>query len=136
MLEKVFDQAGEFAAFKAAQAWLKARGFSVGSLMRGAPIGIMLGDVKIAKWRNLDAEDRADLHGIMTTPTYSYREGPVTVRIRRDAPAAVIEAFLQSEADLRNLPAEMTTPGAGSSSPGSGESVDREAQDHVEGRTR
>ena len=88
-----FTGAGDHEAMHAAEAWCKARGFSVGTLQADAPRGILLGDVTIAKWRNLDPEDRTDLHGVMEAPGRTWRTGPVTITIRRDAPAAVIEAF-------------------------------------------
>lgn len=93
-LIKLFSDAGEYAALNAAVAWLKARGFSVGQEQSGHPIGIMLGEVTIGKWRSLSAEDITDLHGRLTTPTLSYRAGPVTLTMRPDAPRAVVEAFL------------------------------------------
>lgn len=96
-LTRTFDQPGEFASIGACERWLKQRGFSVGSHQRGAPIGILHGDVSIAKWRNLDGEDIENLHGRITSPTLSYREGPVTVSIRPDAPRAVIDAFLSDD---------------------------------------
>lgn len=88
-----FAAAGEHEAMHAAEAWCRARGFSVGVLQADAPRGILLGDVTIAKWRNLDAEDRTDLHGVMEASGRTWRTGPVTITIRRDAPSAVIEAF-------------------------------------------
>jgi len=91
---------------QAAETWLKARGFSIGIMQSDAPRGILLGDVIIAKWRNLDAEDRADLHGqMMPAPGHSLRNGPIFVDIRPDAPHAVIEAFNLAEEDLLDMAA-------------------------------
>ena len=87
------DSGSEFSALHEAEAWLKARGFSAGHLQAGAPIGVMLGCVDIQKWRNLDNEDRADLHGFIKSETMRYRNGSVTAYIRRDAPHDVVEAF-------------------------------------------
>ena len=84
----------DFGALDAARNYLKARGFSCGSLQGREPVGVLLGDVVIGKWRNLDAEDRADLHGMLTSP--DFRSGAVTVSIRPDAPQTVIDAFLSS----------------------------------------
>ncbi len=95
-----FRDEGDFRALYAAQAWLEARGFSFGSPQRGAPIAIMHGRVKIAKWRNLDSEERADLHGMIKSPTFSYREGPVSIVINRYAPGFVLEAFRSDPVDL------------------------------------
>lgn len=94
LITKVFDGIGDYGGLRAAEAWLKARGFSVGQEQSGHPIGVLLGEVTIGKWRSLSAEDITDLHGRLTTPTLSYRAGPVTLTMRPDAPSAVIEAFL------------------------------------------
>jgi hypothetical protein len=75
---KTFDQKGDFAACYAAESWLHESGYSAGSMQRGAPRGIMRGDVLIAKWRNLSPQDRAALDGQMTG---DMRNGPVTVEI-------------------------------------------------------
>lgn len=90
---KIFEGIGDYGALRAAEAWLKARGFSVGQEQSGHPIGVMLGEVAIGKWRGLSSEDIADLHGRLTTPTLSYRSGPVTLTMRPDAPGAVFDAF-------------------------------------------
>ncbi len=79
-IEMVFDDAGEFVAFGKAVAWLKERGYSVGSMQREAPIGVMYGDVSIAKWRNLSASEIAALDGTITGE--SKRNGPVTISLK------------------------------------------------------
>ena len=96
----------EHEALRAAETWLKARGFSIGTMQSDAPRGVMLGDVRIAKWRNLDAEERADLHGHISAPGRTWRSGPVFIRIRPDAPRAAIEAFNLSEEDLVDIAAQ------------------------------
>lgn len=93
ILTKVFDDVGELAALVAAAEWLKARGFSVGPTVSRSPIGVLLGECNIAAWSKLSSEDIADLHGRLTTPTLSYRSGPVTLTIRPDVPSAVLDAF-------------------------------------------
>ena len=90
-LTLIFDLEGDFAAYHAAEAYLKARGFSVGVMQTGAPTGIHFGESKISKWRNLSAKDRDDLHGKITAE--NFRQGPVTISIRRDAHSDVIAAF-------------------------------------------
>lgn len=95
----VFTQEGEFAAYHAAVAWLKARGFSVGTMQSGEITGIMHGECRIGKYRALDAEERIDLHGHIRTPTMIFRSGPVTVELRRDAPWAVQQAFRSEPED-------------------------------------
>lgn len=117
-----FTHPGEHEAMHAAEDWCKARGFSVGALQADAPRGILLGDVSIAKWRNLDGQDREDLHGVMEAPWRTWRSGPVTITIRRDAPAAVIEAF-------RSEPEPADAAGEEQSHP-----TDCAAQAHIGGR--
>jgi hypothetical protein len=85
---------------RAAEAWCKARGFSVGAMQADAPRGVMHGVMRIAKWRNLDGQDREDLHGVMEAPGRTWRTGPITITIRRDAPSAVREAFQSEPGDL------------------------------------
>lgn len=75
-----FDQPGEFKAFYAAQDWCRANGISYGSMQRGSPIGLMHGDVWIAKWGNLTKSEQNECHGTMTSP--SFRDGPVTIFIK------------------------------------------------------
>lgn len=45
----------------------------------------MKGDYNIAKWRNLNKQERDELHGQMTTEI-SFRSGPIYVDIYDDAP--------------------------------------------------
>lgn len=90
---RIFRAEGDFAALNEARQFLAAHGFSVGPEQRGAPIGVMLGDVTIAKWRNLDAEEREDLHGQLWTVDGSFRSGPVFLDIRDDCPASVFAAL-------------------------------------------
>jgi len=79
MLEIIFDQQGEFKAFYAAELFCQNNDISCGTLGRDLPIGLMWGDVEIAKWRNLSVEDIKLLHGRMTSK--DYRNGPITLRI-------------------------------------------------------
>lgn len=88
--EKTFTGRGvDFEAYYAAKDWLQQRGFSCGSGQRGEPSGILLGDIMIAKWKNLSLKERLDLHGKLTG---DHRCGPVTVTIFDDAPAEAIAA--------------------------------------------
>ncbi len=75
MLE--FNKAGDFAAFRDAEKWCTDRGVSVGSMERDSPIGLMVGDVSISKWRNLSESERLELHG---TITGDKRNGPVYIQ--------------------------------------------------------
>ena len=82
--------AGDFSDFDAAMEHLESCGFSVGSMQRDDPIGIMFGDFCIAKWRNLSLKDRGELHG---TITGDKRNGPVVVTLWATAPQAAIDAL-------------------------------------------
>jgi hypothetical protein len=83
-----FDQTigVDFSAYHAACAWLKKRGFSYGSLQRGAPTAIYKDDSSVAEWRNLSKKDRDAMDGVMLTPTGEYRNGPVVVLLRESTP--------------------------------------------------
>lgn len=83
MLEMTFDQAGDFKASAAAEAWCAERGISVGRIQHGMPRGLMRGDYDIQKWSNLNMAERSALHGQMTG---DMRNGPVYVRIKARAP--------------------------------------------------
>ena len=88
-----FNDAGDFAAVRAAEEWCAKYGLSVGPMQRGEPRGILFGDYDIQKWRNLRQADKDALHGMMTG---DMRNGPVFL--------------LLSEGDIRRagglLPAE------------------------------
>jgi len=91
-----FEFSGEqFRGLYSAQTFLKAHGFSYGSVQRDAPIGILFGDCIIAKWRNLSDADRSCLHG---TITGIMREGPVVVSIFFSAPDVALDAIFKSVA--------------------------------------
>lgn len=84
-----FDDAGDFVAIHKAEAWLRERGYSVGSMQADAPMGILHGDYGIAKWRNLTPKHRAQLDGWIEGE--DKRNGPVTIVLRRtphESPAA------------------------------------------------
>jgi hypothetical protein len=80
-----------FSAAHAAQAFLSARGFSYGPSQRDGPQGILFGEFIIAKWRNLTAKERAQVHG---TIAGNGRHGPITVTLKSTAPDAARAAFL------------------------------------------
>ena len=68
----------DFDAYKAACKWCRDKGYSHGSMCGGDPIGLIFGDVIIAKWKNLTDAERAELDG---TITGDMRHGPVTITI-------------------------------------------------------
>ena len=78
----------DFACLNAAKRYLGDRGFSIGTHQADAPAGILFGDVRIAKWRNLTAVEQAQLHGRMEAPERTGRTGPVTVTLYAGAPRA------------------------------------------------
>lgn len=67
-IERFEPQAGEgeFVFLHRIDDEIKARGFSIGSLQRDDPRGIMPANYDVAKWRNLSPADRRELHGVMT----------------------------------------------------------------------
>ena len=91
---KEFPKNGDFGALYEAEGWLRERGFSVGSVCRGYPRGIMHGDCQIAKWRNLDKSEILALHGVMKGNEHGEMRGnDVTVEIFDHAPADAIAAI-------------------------------------------
>lgn len=81
VFKKVFESDEDFMASHAAEAWVRERGYSVGSRQRGAPTAIYKGDCDVAKWRNLSRQEQQQADGLMTTADPSYRKGPVTVEL-------------------------------------------------------
>jgi hypothetical protein len=80
---RTFADAGTFVATRAAEAWCKENGISVGTMQGPDPRGLLVGDFYIAKWRNLSRDERAALHG---TITGNGREGPVHVELFANCP--------------------------------------------------
>ncbi len=75
-----FNKQGTFEAYRAAQAWCKANGISVGQSSATGPSGLLFGEYDwIAKWRNLSPEERSELHGTMDG---NFREGPVVIDLK------------------------------------------------------
>lgn len=89
-LVKTFNQPGDFDATNAAEEFLRLAGFSVGSMQRGDPRGIMFGDCDISKWRNLRETERQSLHGQMLGRG---RTGPIIVEIFENAPQEAKQSF-------------------------------------------
>jgi hypothetical protein len=79
MLKIEFRDEGDFAAYEKACKWCKDNGVSYGSMQRDEPIGLMYGDVSIAKWLNLSKSEQNELHGTMTGQK---RVGPVFISIQ------------------------------------------------------
>lgn len=79
----VFDNPGTFQAKQACEGFARSCGFSVGSGQHGAPTGLMYGDYRLAKWKNMSLAQRRSLHA---TITGDGREGPVTLHIHAACP--------------------------------------------------
>lgn len=88
--QRTFAQDDDFAATRAAEAFLSSRGFSVGRMQARSPTGILFGNYDIQKWRNLRAADRDALHGLMLG---AGRAGPVTVYIYDNCPPDGLKAL-------------------------------------------
>jgi hypothetical protein len=80
---KVFEaKAGEdFSAINEATDFLHKHGYSVGSMQRGAPIGVAKGDCDISKWRNFGPDVR-QLDGALVAD--SFREGGVKLYLAQE----------------------------------------------------
>lgn len=85
----------DFGAQRAAEDWLRARGFSFGPSQVDGPQAIWHGNCAISKWRNLSAAEKRDAHATMD----GARAGSVRITLRAGAPAAAIEAFNQPDQD-------------------------------------
>lgn len=79
MIEKAFEQCGDFEACRAAEKWCAEHGISVGINQRGDPRGLMYGDYLIMKWRNINPKQRERLDGRLTG---DMRHGPVFLSIK------------------------------------------------------
>jgi hypothetical protein len=92
-----FNNVGTFEAMRSAEAWLDARGFSVGPSQADGPRAIWHGDCWISKWRNLSAKEKASAHAIMDG---DMREGPVRIVLRAAATEAARMAFALTDSDV------------------------------------
>lgn len=93
---KLFEGDSDFAAWDAAVAWLKARGFSVGLMQAHSPTGAMFGVYDIQKWRNLRLIERRALHAVVIAD--NCRFGPVKIRLMPMASGEAVAAFLKDDA--------------------------------------
>jgi hypothetical protein len=81
---KTFTGDNTFDAYHAACAWLELNGYSHGPTSIDGPVAIFKGDCVVSKWRNLSAEERQAVDGLLCGDT---RNGPIRVRLRA-APAS------------------------------------------------
>lgn len=77
-MKKVFTGGEAFEPMRQAEDWLAENGFSVGSMQRDAPRGILKGAHDIEKWREYSKREQEQFDGLMTG---DMRNGPVTVEI-------------------------------------------------------
>ena len=82
----VFDSTEDFKAIDDARAWLKSRGYSLGTMCGDAPMGFKQGQWNIAKWFNLDMSDTAQLDGCIISK--NFRNGPVKIKFGNAARAS------------------------------------------------
>jgi len=84
---KTFADAGDFAACRAAEDWLRKHDYAVGRMERGMPRGLMIGadDWDIQKWHNLRAHERRALDGVLVG---DMRNGPVVVMLTAEPEAS------------------------------------------------
>lgn len=69
-----FESPETFGALEAAREWCRERGVSYGSTEGKSPIGLLIGDYNISKWRNMTPRERAQLDGHLEG---SARHGPI-----------------------------------------------------------
>lgn len=77
--EEVFPAGGDFSGYYDAEHYLKELGYTRGSMCRVEPIGFADSDKYryIAKWYNINVNERADLDGVMVSS--DFRNGEVRV---------------------------------------------------------
>lgn len=90
-----FSEPGDFAAFNAARAFLRARRFSVGPMQGNDPIAVLFGpNFNVAKWRHIGGNARAAVDATLTAA--DMRAGPVKLTVFAHAPAAARAAVKQA----------------------------------------
>ena len=76
--EILFNEHGDFMAYRSAEAWAKEHGYSSGSMCSPEPTALFKGDHYVAKWRNLNKKERESVDGVITG---EYRNGPVKITL-------------------------------------------------------
>ena len=71
----------DFSAYHEATAFLKEKGFDIGSMQAGSPTGVAR-NADIAKWRNIGVDERNELDGVIVGP--NFRGLPVTVYLTEE----------------------------------------------------
>ena len=93
----VIDGIGDFVATRKAEALLASHGFAIGPSQRGAPRAVMFGNYAVAKWRNLNRDERRETHATLTGDG---RHGPLVLRLLPAAPDAAVRAAEALRAEL------------------------------------
>lgn len=70
----------EWSAKDAADRHIESLGYSIGSMERHHPIGLMKGDYLISKWTRMTPEEHSQLDGTMESS--DWRNGSVTVNLK------------------------------------------------------
>lgn len=76
-----FTQEGTFQAYYEACKWCEENAYSHGSMQMDAPIGILKGNFRIAKWHNLNKVEREQLDGTISCVA-SFREAPIHIVLK------------------------------------------------------
>lgn len=74
----------EWSASNQLEAWCKENDFAIGSTQRDSPQGLMKGRDQwdIARWRDLDAQERAELDGVVEWFRGGPRSGDCVVKLK------------------------------------------------------
>ena len=82
--------AGDFLTLNRLTDWLKTEGFSVGSMERHSPVGILKArGVVVSKWSGMSMDERRRLDGYITTAgAERFRDAEYLRIVWREAPAA------------------------------------------------
>jgi hypothetical protein len=88
MSEILFNQTGDFEAYRAAERWAYNNGYSVGSMCSPQPTALIKGkDINVAKWKNLTPSERKAVDGIIeSVDHFRLREGPVKITLYKKKP--------------------------------------------------
>lgn len=93
IIVKIFQpvDGDDFAAYRAAEKWLRDHGYSTGSMQRGAPTAAFIGDCDVSKWRNLDEDEQNDADAIIHDMGRGrFRGGSVEVAVYELSPQMLV----------------------------------------------
>lgn len=78
-MERIFEGSVDWEAVGRAEKWLADNGYSLGVMQRNDPRGVLKGDYRISKWRNMTPRHRLELDGTLEG---NMRHGPLTLKIK------------------------------------------------------